>query len=115
VTCGNASTARLRAPRKKCHGGPGQSTPAAREVLGKLSESAIISDWLGKSDQEAFTSIVTEVGTYATDQVDRLDAALLSFATADHNPAVRLRLIKFYAIFKITEMRRYQEFRGFPQ
>ena len=84
-------------------------------MLSALSETAIISDWLKKSDAEAFASIVTQVGTFATDQLDRLDAALLSYAAADHNRTIRLRLIKFYAVFKITEMQRYREFRGFPQ
>ena len=30
------------------------------------------------------------------------------------DPEVRVRLIKFYAMFKIVEMLRYERFRGFP-
>ena len=80
-----------------------------------LSDAAVISGWLGRADERAFTGIVTQVGTSSTDELDRLDAALLSLATTSASPDVRLRLIKFYAIFKIAEMQRYREFRGFPQ
>jgi len=44
----------------------------------------------------------------------RLDATLLSMASTNFDADSRKRLIKFYAIFKIAEMQRYQEFRGFP-
>jgi hypothetical protein len=87
---------------------------ATGEVVHGISD-AVVSDWLEKEDGEAYTSIVTQVSTSPTEEVDRLDAALLSFATTNLNPGVRQRLIKFYAIFKITEIRRYQAFRGFPQ
>jgi hypothetical protein len=30
------------------------------------------------------------------------------------DPEVRVRPIKFYAMFKIVEMLRYERFRGFP-
>jgi hypothetical protein len=79
------------------------------------SDSATVDFWLAKSDEGAFTGIVTQVGTSSIDELDRLDAALLSLATMNGSPDVRLRLIKFYAIFKIAEMQRYREFRGFPQ
>ena len=75
---------------------------------------AIVGDWLDKSDEGAFASIVTHVGAAPTDEVDRLDAALLSLATTNFNTQARRRLIKFYTIFKIAEMQRYREFRGFP-
>jgi len=80
-----------------------------------ISDAAIIRNWLEKDDEGAYTSIVTQVSTSSTDEVDRLDAALLSLATLNSNVDARCRLIKFYAMFKIVEMRRYQEFRGFPQ
>jgi hypothetical protein len=75
----------------------------------------IISNWLAKNDEGAFISIVIQVSASSADEVDRLDAALLSIAVTNFDPDVRLRLTKFYAIFKIAEMQRYQEFRGFPQ
>jgi hypothetical protein len=80
-----------------------------------LSDAAVIGKWLEKNDEGAFTGIVTRVGTSSAEELDRLDAALLSLATTNVSPDVRLRLIKFYAIFKIAEMQRYREFRGFPQ
>jgi hypothetical protein len=46
--------------------------------------------------------------------VDRLDATLLSMVPTNFDADSRKRLVKFYAIFKIAEMQRYQEFRGFP-
>jgi hypothetical protein len=93
----------------------GRVLAATGEVLSGLSEAAIVNSWLEKNDEGAFTSIVTQVSTSSTDEVDRLDAALLSFAKMNQNADVRVRLIKFYAVFKIAEMQRYQEFRGFPQ
>lgn len=85
------------------------------EVLRGISDAAIINNWLEKDDEGAFIAIVTQVSTSSTDEVDRLDAALLSVAASSFSIDARRRLIKFYAIFKIAEMRRYQEFRGFPQ
>lgn len=80
-----------------------------------ISDEAIISDWLEKDDEGALIAIVTQVSTSSTDQIDRLDAALLSLSASNLSKDARSRLIKFYAFFKIAEMRRYQEFRGFPQ
>jgi hypothetical protein len=88
---------------------------ATGEVLHGHSEVAIIGRWLERRDEIAFAGIVTQVSMASTGEVDRLDAALLSFATSTIDPDVRLRLIKFYAIFKLAEMQRYREFRGFPQ
>jgi hypothetical protein len=93
----------------------GRVLAATGEVLSGLSEAAIVNTWLEKNDEGAFTSIVTQVSSSSTDEVDRLDAALLSFAKMNQNADARVRLIKFYAVFKIAEMQRYQEFRGFPQ
>jgi hypothetical protein len=84
------------------------------DVLRGMSDAAIINNWLEKNDEGAFASIVTQVSTSSTDEVDRLDAALLSLASTNFNVDVRRRLIKFYAVFKIAEMQRYREFRGFP-
>lgn len=84
-------------------------------VLRGMSDMAIINNWMEMDDQGAFISIVTQVKTSSTEDVDRLDNALLSMAGTNFNVDARRRLIKFYAIFKITEMERYQEFRGFPQ
>lgn len=93
----------------------GRVPAGAGEAPRGLSDAAVVDIWLAKSDEGAFTGIVTQVGTSSIDELDRLDAALLSLATTNGSPDVRLRLIKFYAIFKIAEMQRYQEFRGFPQ
>jgi len=88
---------------------------ATGEVVRGLSDAAIVNNWLEKDDEGAFACIVTQVSTSSTDEVDRLDAALLSYAASNFNLDVRRRLIKFYALFKIAEFRRYQQFRGFPQ
>ena len=84
--------------------------PARRGV----SDAAIVRDWLEKDDVGAYDSIVTQVAVSSADEVDRLDAALLSFAVTNFSVDVRRRLIKFYAVFKIAEMQHYREFRGFP-
>jgi hypothetical protein len=93
----------------------GRVLAGAGDVPRGLSDAAVISSWLARSDERAFTGIVTQVGTSSADELDRLDAALLSLATKNSSPDVRLRLIKFYALFKVAEMQRYREFRGFPQ
>jgi hypothetical protein len=92
----------------------GRVLAATGEVLRGVSDAAIIGNWLEKDDAGAFASIATQVNTSSTDEVDRLDAALLSFSATNFNADVRRRLIKFYTVFKIAELRRYQEFRGFP-
>jgi hypothetical protein len=78
-------------------------------------DAAVVGSWLEMSDDAAFTAIVTQVGTSPSGELDRLDAALLSLATTNPDLDTRRRMIKFYAVFKIAEMRRYREFRGFPQ
>jgi hypothetical protein len=93
----------------------GQVLAGEGEVPQGLGDAAVIGNWLAQSDQGAFSVILTRVGTSAADELDRLDAALLSLATTSASPDVRLRLIKFYAVFKIAETQRYREFRGFPQ
>ena len=85
------------------------------DVLRGISDAAIVSNWLEKDDEDAFIAVVTQVSTSSTSEVDGLDAALLSLAASNFSADTRSRLIKFYAVFKIAEMRRYQEFRGFPQ
>jgi len=49
-----------------------------------------------------------------TPDVTRLDGFLLETASSHIDPEVRVRLIKFYAVFTIVEMLRYERFRGFP-
>jgi hypothetical protein len=93
----------------------GRVLSATGDVLRGISDAAIINNWLETDDEGAFVSVVTQVSASSTEEVDRLDAALLSLAASSFSADVRHRLIKFYAIFKIAEMRRYQEFRGFPQ
>jgi hypothetical protein len=83
-------------------------------VLRGMGDIAIINNWLQMDDGGAFTSIATQVTSSPTQDVDRLDNALLSFAATNSDADVRRRLIKFYTVFKMVEMERYQEFRGFP-
>ena len=93
----------------------GQAPAGPGEAPQGLSDAMIIGSWLEQSDENAFAGIVTQVGTSSTGGLDRLDAALLSLATSNGSTDTRLRLVKFYAIFKIAEMQRYGQFRGFPQ
>jgi hypothetical protein len=83
-------------------------------VLRGMSDAAIISNWLQMDDEGAYASIATQVSSSSTEDVDRLDAALLSHAAGAFDPAARQRLIRFYVIFKLVEVERYQAFRGFP-
>jgi hypothetical protein len=92
-----------------------QALPSARGIDRGPGDAGIIDGWLERGDEDAFASVVSRVSASSTTQVDLLDAALLAQAATSLNPDIRLRLIKFYAIFKIAETRRYREFRGFPQ
>lgn len=83
-------------------------------VLRGANAAAIISNWLKMDDRDAFASIAAQVRSSSTELVDDLDAALLSTASTSFDVNGRRRLIKFYTIFKIAELERYQEWRGFP-
>jgi hypothetical protein len=83
-------------------------------VLRGMSDAAIVSNWLQMDDQGAFTSIAAQVRSSSMSDIDRLDAALLTFAATNFNPEARKRLIKFYVVFKLIEVDRFEEFRGFP-
>lgn len=83
-------------------------------LLQGMSDTAVINNWLRMDDDGAFASIVTQVRSSPTTDVDRLDAVLLSLTATNFDVDTRRRLIKFYTIFKIAEFERYQEFRGFP-
>jgi hypothetical protein len=86
----------------------------AGEVLQGASDAAIINNWLSMDDQGAISSIQAQVTSSPTADVDRLDGALLTMAATHFDRGIRTRLVKFYAIFKIVELLRYEEFRGFP-
>jgi hypothetical protein len=64
-------------------------------VLRGMREAAIINNWLQMTDEGAFASIVTQVNTSSADEVDRLDAALLSGAATRWDLEPRRQLIKF--------------------
>ncbi|WNI18916.1 hypothetical protein [Actinacidiphila sp. ITFR-21] len=67
------------------------------------------------ADQDAYDAVIAQVRSSPTATVDELDAALLGAAAGSISAEARLRLVRFYAMFKIAEVLRYEEFRGFPQ
>lgn len=79
-----------------------------------LSDSVIINNWLGMTEDDALNSIEAQVRSSSTEDVDRLAATLLAAATHQFDPEVRERLIRFYGFFKIVEFHRYGQWRGFP-
>jgi hypothetical protein len=79
-----------------------------------MSDAAIINNWLQLDDQGAYQSIVTQVMSSPVSDVDRLDGALLLHASGNFSQETRERLVKFYVIFKMAEMQRFQQFRGLP-
>ncbi|WP_322756649.1 hypothetical protein [Frankia sp. Cas3] len=87
---------------------------AAGEVIKDASDQVIIQHWLGMDDVSAYPSIVDYVDRSAEGDVDRMDASLLAAASVSFFPQERERLVKFYAVFKIAEIFRFQKFRGFP-
>ena len=92
----------------------GRILAATGTVLQGMSDAAVVNNWLQMDDDGAFVSIVTQVKSSSTAEVDRLDTTLLSLASTNFDANARRRLVKFYAIFKIAELERYREFRGFP-
>jgi hypothetical protein len=83
-------------------------------VLVGINESVIITNWLSMNEADAISAIGAQVNSAHTDDVERLDEALLTMASIHFDPDVRTRLVKFYAMFKIVELLRYEKFRGFP-
>ena len=79
-----------------------------------IGDAAIVSDWLSMDDISAICAIRAQVESSRTPDVTHLDGFLLETASSHIDPEVRVRLIKFYAMFKIVEMLRYERFRGFP-
>ena len=83
----------------------------AGEPLRDVSSS---SQRLASGRRSAICAIRAQVESSRTPDVTRLDGFLLETASSHIDPEVRVRLIKFYAMFKIVEMLRYERFRGFP-
>jgi hypothetical protein len=79
-----------------------------------VRDAAIVSDWLSMDEVSAICAIRAQVESSHADDVTRLDGFLLATASSHIDPEVRVRLVKFYAMFKIVEMLRYERFRGFP-
>ncbi|HLN69658.1 MAG TPA: hypothetical protein VK280_20600 [Streptosporangiaceae bacterium] len=79
-----------------------------------VSDAAIVTDWLAMDDIGAICAIRAQVESSRTADVARLDGFLLAMAASHVDLEVRTRLVKFYAMFKIVEMLRYERFRGFP-
>ena len=79
-----------------------------------VRDAAIVSDWLSMDDISAICAIRAQVESSRTADVTRLDGFLLATASSHIDPEARARLVKFYAMFKIVEMLRYERFRGFP-
>jgi hypothetical protein len=84
-------------------------------ALQDVSHAAVITDWISMDDISAFDAIKMQVNTSRTADVKRLDSLLRGMAANHVDSAVRARLIKFYAMFKIVELLRYEKFRGFPE
>ena len=79
-----------------------------------INDSAVIGDWLSMDEIDAISAIKEHVDSSAAADLDRLDSTLLTMAATHYDLAVRIRLVKFYAMFKIVELLRYEKFRGFP-
>jgi hypothetical protein len=87
----------------------------ADRVCQGLSDGAVIANWLSMDDDGALNVIKAQVASSSTEDIDRLDEALLVTAATHFDPAARVRLVRFYAMFKIVELLRYETFRGFPE
>jgi hypothetical protein len=86
----------------------------AGRVLQGVSDVAIVNNWLSMDDTGAIGSIQAQGASSSTADADRLDGVLLGMSLNAFDREARQRLVNFYAMFKIAEVLRYQEFRGFP-
>ena len=86
----------------------------AGQVLQGMNDGAVINNWLSMNDDGALDAIKAQVASSSVADIDRMDGVLLAMAATHYDPSVRVRLIKFYTMFKIVEVLRFQEFRGFP-
>ncbi len=91
----------------------GEALPEA-STSDVVRDAAIVSDWLALDEVSAICAIRAHVESSDAADVTRLDGFLLATASGHIDPEVRVRLVKFYAMFKIVEMLRYERFRGFP-
>jgi cell division septum initiation protein DivIVA len=92
------------------------TSDVARESIDTetVRDAAIVSDWLSMDEVSAICTIRAHIESSHAHDVTRLDGFLLAMASSHIDPEVRARLVKFYAMFKIVEMLRYERFRGFP-
>ena len=87
---------------------------AAGGLRQETGDPAVIGDWLSRDEVDAISAIRARVESAPAAGLDRLETALLTMAAAHFDPAVRVQLVKFYAMFKIVELLRFEKFRGFP-
>jgi hypothetical protein len=87
----------------------------AGQVIQGVNEDAVINNWLAMSDDGAINAIKARVASSSAADIDRMDSALMATAATHDDPWVRLRLIKFYTMFKIVEVLRFRDFRGYPE
>ena len=87
---------------------------AAGGVLQEHGDSAVISNWLSLGEVDAIIAIRAHVESAPVADLDRFEETLLTLASAHFDPAARVRLVKFYAMFKIVELLRFEKFRGCP-
>ncbi|NJP29910.1 hypothetical protein FLW53_38145 [Microbispora sp. SCL1-1] len=70
--------------------------------------------WLKMDDNSAIDAIDAFVSTSSVADVDNMDAVLFHVAVGSTASSDKARLIRFYTIFKVAELVRFEQFRGFP-
>jgi hypothetical protein len=78
------------------------------------SNVTVISQWLEMEERDALNSIEEFVRRSAVERIDSIDISLLQMAHIYIDSDARLKLIKFYAFFKLVETMRFNSWRGFP-
>lgn len=84
------------------------------ELLQGMNNISFVERYLQMSDADAYDSIAEGVAASSIQDIDQMDVTLLTLAVGHPDENARLRLVKLYAIFKIAELARFNEFRGFP-
>ncbi|KUP95899.1 hypothetical protein [Thermobifida cellulosilytica] len=79
-----------------------------------MAYAMTVNRWLELDDQSAFAEMINYVATSSVGEIDVMDAVLLQAAVTNFDVDERLRLVKFYTVFKMAEGERFGQFRGFP-
>lgn len=73
-----------------------------------------ITTWGEMNESDALMGIRTFIQQSTSDEIDGMDKVLLQAAVVQSEPEMKVKMLKYYAFFKVAEFERFGNFRGFP-